>query len=109
MGDFAVLFVDDSVLENALANELVCTHWGHGQQRYVKSLNFVSLLYQAGDVALPIAIELVGKTVAVCNVKAEQLSARRRSRLHRLVGSRRLTRLMLGRWLQFQADARNTR
>ena len=42
-----MLIVDDSVLEKAHndANELICTHWDHRQQRYVKGLNFVSLLY----------------------------------------------------------------
>ena len=46
-GGFAVLIVDDSVLEKAHtdANKLICTHWDHRKQRYVKALNFVSLLY----------------------------------------------------------------
>jgi len=72
--DFAVLVVDDSVLEKAHpdANELICTHWDHRQQRYVKGLNFVSLLYQAGGLALPIAVELVRKTVAVWDAKTGQ-------------------------------------
>ncbi len=72
--EFAVLLVDDSVLEKAHtdANELICTHWDHSQQRYVKGLNFVSLLYQAGELALPIAVELVRKTVAVWNAKTQQ-------------------------------------
>ena len=49
-GEFAVLIVDDSVLEKAHtdANELICSHWNHSQQRYVKGLNFVSLRYQVG-------------------------------------------------------------
>ena len=72
--DFAVLIVDDSGLEKARtdANELICTHWDHSQQRYVKGLNFVSLRYQAGDLALPIAVELVRKTVAVWDAKTQQ-------------------------------------
>ncbi len=72
--DFAVLLVDDSILEKAHtdANELICTHWDHSQQRYVKGLNFVSLLYQAGDLALPIAVELVRKTVAVWDAKTQK-------------------------------------
>ncbi len=72
--DFAVLIVDDCVLEKAHtdANELICTHWDHSQQRYVKGLNFVSLLYQAGELALPIAVELVRKTVAVWDAKSQQ-------------------------------------
>lgn len=74
--EFAVLLVDDSVLEKAHtdANELICMHWDHSQQRYVKGLNFVSLLYQAGALALPIAVELVRKTVPVFNPKTQQTS-----------------------------------
>ena len=76
--EFAVLIVDDSVLEKAHndANELICTHWDHSQQRYVKGLNFVSLLYQAGDLALPIAVELVRKTVPVYQPKTQKTSYR---------------------------------
>ena len=75
-GEFAVLIVDDSVLEKAHTdtNELICTHWGHSQQRYVKGLNFVSLLYQTGELALPIAVELVRKTVPVYQPKTQQTS-----------------------------------
>ena len=53
--EFAVLIVDDSVLEKAHtdANELIGTYWDYSQQRYVKDLNFVTLLYQAGALALP--------------------------------------------------------
>jgi hypothetical protein len=71
--EFAVLIVDDSVLEKAHtdANELICTHWDHSQQRYVKGLNFVSLLYQQGEVALPIAAELIRKNVPVWDTKSQ--------------------------------------
>ena len=77
--DFAVLIVDDSVLEKAHTdpNELICTHWDHSQQRYVKGLNFVSLLYQASELSLPIAVELVRKTVPVYNAKTQQTSYQR--------------------------------
>ncbi len=72
--DFAALAVDDSLLEKAYtdANELICTHWNHRQQRYVKGLNFVSLLYQRGELALLIAVELVRKPVAVWDPKSQQ-------------------------------------
>jgi len=75
-GEFAVLIVDDSILEKAHtnANELICTHWDHSQQRYVKGLNFVSLLYQAEELALPLAVELVRKTVPVYHPKTQQTS-----------------------------------
>ena len=72
--DFAVLMVDDSILEKAHtdANELICTHYDHRQQRFVKGLNFGSLLDQAGDIALPMAAELVTKTVPVYKAKTQQ-------------------------------------
>ena len=77
--EFAVLIVDDSVLEKARtdANELICTHWDHRQQRSVKSLNFVSLRYQAGELALPSAVGLVRKTVPVYPPKTRKTSCQR--------------------------------
>ena len=74
-----MLIVDDSVLEKAHtdANGLICTHWNHRQQRYVKGLNFVSLRYQAGELALSIAVELVRKTGPVNQPKTQQTSYQR--------------------------------
>ena len=71
-----MLIVDDSVPEKAHidANELICPHWDHCQQRYVKGLNFVSLLYQAGELNPPIAVELVRKIVPVYQPKTQQTS-----------------------------------
>ena len=75
-GEFAMLIVDDSVLKKAHtdANELICTHWDHRQQRYVKGLNFVSLLYQTGELTLPMAVELVRETMPVYQPKTQQTS-----------------------------------
>ncbi len=74
--DFAVLVVDDSILEKAHtdANTLICTHYDHSLGRYVKGLNFVSLLYVAGPVSVPIAVELVEKTQAVTDPKTQKVS-----------------------------------
>jgi hypothetical protein len=74
--EFAVLIVDDSILEKAhtTANELIGTHYDHRQQRFVMGLHFVSLLYQTSELALPIAAELVAKTVPVYNAKTQQTS-----------------------------------
>lgn len=72
--EFAVLIVDDSVLEKAHTDEnaMICTHWDHSQQRYIKGLNFVTLLYQAHAVAVPIAAELIEKTEPVWDAKTQQ-------------------------------------
>jgi len=74
--DFAVLIADDSILEKAHtdANALLCTHYDHSLGRYVKGLNFVSLLYVAGALAVPIAVELVEKTQAVTDPKTQKVS-----------------------------------
>ena len=76
--EFAVLIVDDSILEKAHTDPsaLICTHWDHSQGRFVKGLNFVSLLYQAGDLALPIAVELIEKPEAVWDAKAQKTKAK---------------------------------
>ena len=71
---FAVLIVDDSILEKAHTDPsaLICTHWDHSQGRFVKGLHFVSLLYQAGELAQPIAVELIEKTEAVLDAKTQK-------------------------------------
>ena len=76
--DFAVLVVDDSILEKAHtdANALLCTHYDHSLGRYVKGLNFVSLLYVAGALSVPIAVELVEKTQAVTDAKTQKTSCK---------------------------------
>lgn len=61
---FAVLIVDDSILEKAHTdkNAMVCYHWDHSSGRSVKGVNFLSLLYQNGQTSLPIAVQLIEKT-----------------------------------------------
>jgi len=63
--------IDDSILEKAHthANAMITTHWDHSEKRFVQGLNFVSLLYQLGELSLPIAGVLIEKTVAEYNVK----------------------------------------
>ena len=63
-GDDGVLIVDDSIEEKPYTdeNELICWHWDQSQQRNVKGINFLTALYQVGEVALPVAFDLVTKT-----------------------------------------------
>lgn len=62
--DDGVLIVDDSIEEKPYTdeNELICWHWDSSQQRQVKGINFLTALYQVGEVALPVAFDLVTKT-----------------------------------------------
>jgi hypothetical protein len=52
-----VLIVDDSIEEKPYTdeNELICWHWDNSQRRVVKGINFLTALYQVGEVALPLA------------------------------------------------------
>jgi hypothetical protein len=48
---------------------MITTPWDHSQGRLVKGLHFVRLLYQLGQLALPIAVTLIEKTVAEWDAK----------------------------------------
>jgi len=53
---------------------MICTHYDHSQGRFVKGLNFLSLLYERGALAVPIAVELIEKTQAVTDAKTQKIS-----------------------------------
>ena len=59
-----VMIIDDSIVEKPYTdeNEIICWHYDHAKGKTVKGINFVSTLYYAQDVALPVAFELVSKT-----------------------------------------------
>jgi hypothetical protein len=60
----AVLIIDDSIEEKLYTDEseLICWHWDHSLGRNVKGVNFLSCLYHVGDIALPVAFQLVKKS-----------------------------------------------
>ena len=62
--DYAVLIVDDCIAEkpHTDANALINTYWDHSQRRYVRGLNFLTLFYHLGPVAVPLAVALIEKT-----------------------------------------------
>lgn len=59
-----VLIIDDSIAEKPYTdeNEIICWHYDHAQDRQVKGINFLSALYHAQDVSLPVGFRLVAKT-----------------------------------------------
>ena len=63
-GKDGVVIVDDSIEEKPYTdeNEIVCWHYDHSKGCAVKGINFVTTLYQRGNMALPVAYELVRKT-----------------------------------------------
>jgi hypothetical protein len=76
--DFAVLIVDDCILEKAHTdqNAMISTYYDHREQRYVNGLNFVSLLYQLNTLSLPIAVTLMEKTITEWDTKTNQYKTR---------------------------------
>src|SRR5215210_5660819 len=66
-----VLIIDDTIEEKPYTDEseLVCWHYDHSKARNVKGINLLSTLYQAGDLSVPVAFELVEKSEWVFNKK----------------------------------------
>ena len=64
-----VLIFDDTIQEKPYTdeNELICWHFDHSKNRSVKGLNLLNCIYQAGDVSVPVAYELVRKPIRFCD------------------------------------------
>ena len=54
--DAGVLIVDDSISEKPYTdeNDIICWHWDHSKGRSIKGINFITTLYHANEVSLPI-------------------------------------------------------
>ena len=58
------MIADDSIVEKLFTdeNEIICWHYAHANSKTVKGINFITILYEAQAIALPIAFELVSQT-----------------------------------------------
>jgi len=76
--EFAVLIIDDSILEKAHTdqNGMISTYYDHSEHRYVNGLNFVSLLYELNALSLPIAVTLMEKTITEWDIKTNKYKTR---------------------------------
>jgi hypothetical protein len=65
-----LLLVDDSLAHkpHSQENGLVSTYFDHTSHEYVKAINFLTLLYRAGDTLLPVGLHLVIKYLQ-CQIK----------------------------------------
>ena len=59
-----VLIVDDSIAEKPYTdeNDIVCWHYDHAKDRTIKGINFLTVMYHAHGIALPVGVALVAKT-----------------------------------------------
>lgn len=59
-----VMIIDDSIVEKPYTdeNDIICWHFDHAKGVTIKGINFLTALYQAQGIALPVTFELVSKT-----------------------------------------------
>ena len=59
-----VILIDDTIEEKNYTdeNEIICWHYDHAKDRNVKGINFITAMYYAQEVSLPVAFEIVSKT-----------------------------------------------
>jgi hypothetical protein len=100
--DDAVLVIDDSIEEKPYTdeNDLICWHYDHSQQRNVKGINFLTALYCPGQLALPVAFDLVAKTESYLEAKTGK--AKRRSAVTKNARYRLLLQRCAQNQLRFQ-------
>ena len=69
-----VLIIDDAIEEKPYTdeNEIISWHFSHAKGRCVKGVNILSSLVRYGDIALPVAYEVVTKTLHFCDIKTKQ-------------------------------------
>src|SRR3954465_11463612 len=62
--DDGVLIVDDSIAEKPYTdeNDIICWHYDHTTGGMTKGINFLTVLYHAGDTSLPVGFTLIAKT-----------------------------------------------
>lgn len=62
--DDGVLILDDSIAEKPSTdeNDIICWHYDHVENRLVKGINFLTALYHASSVSLPVGVTLIAKT-----------------------------------------------
>lgn len=97
-----VLIVDDSIAEKPSTdeNEIVCWHYDHAQDRPVKGINFVTVLYHSQSVSLPVGFLLVSKTEYYIDKKDGQ--QKRRSPISKNEHYRALLRQALDNQIPFK-------
>ena len=84
-----LIIIDDSILEKAYTdeNEIICWHYDHSKGRPLKGINFITTLYYAQGVALPVAFEIVSKTEHYMDKKTGQEKRRSKTTKNKYAGS----------------------
>lgn len=83
-----VLIVDDTIEEKPYTdeNEIICWHFDHVSGHNVKGINLVTLLVRYGDIAIPVAYDIVRKDQIVKDEvtgKERRISSRTKNEMFR--------------------------
>jgi len=97
-----VLIIDDSIEEKPSTdeNELISWHYDHATDRTVKGINFLTALYHASEVSLPVAFDLVTKTEQYLDAKTNR--SKRKSAITKNERFRLLLRVAVHTQLRFK-------
>ena len=97
-----VLIIDDSIEEKPSTdeNELISWHYDHATDRTVKGINFLTALYHASEVSLPVAFDLVTKTEQYLDPKTKR--SKRKSAITKNERFRLLLRVAVHNQLRFK-------
>lgn len=66
-----VIIIDDSISEKPHTdeNDIICWHYDHTSGQTIKGINFVTALYHANEVSLPVNYHLIEKTETYIDTK----------------------------------------
>jgi hypothetical protein len=97
-----VMIIDDSIVEKPYTdeNEIICWHYDHAKGKTVKGINFVTTLYYAQGVALPVAFELVSKTETYLDKKTGK--EKRRSKVTKNERYRKMLKMVCHNQIPFR-------
>ena len=97
-----LIIIDDSIEEKPYTdeNEIVCWHYDHSKGRNVKGINFITTLYYAQEISLPVAFEIVSKTEKYIDKKTGK--EKRRSKTTKNEHARNMLRAVLKNKIPFK-------
>jgi len=72
--DEGVLIFDDTVQEKPYTdeNEVMCWHYDHSKGRSIQGFNLLNCLYQAKEISIPVAFEVISKPVQYSELKTKK-------------------------------------
>ena len=97
-----VMIIDDSIEEKPYTdeNEIICWHYDHSKGRTVKGINFITTLYYAQEVMLPVAFEIVSKTETSIDPKTGK--ERRKSKITKNEHARQMLQVVSNNDIPFK-------